>query len=165
MPWGFQSLNWFLGKNGLEGQGRVVLSSWSALNHVRKLVLSKHTDLIIWGSQRPINMRKRFKKSRNTTAEWYHLLRSPASGVTDEATDLVQVTLGRVNIPFIYLFCHQICIERLLWVCADMYLVVNTCCYFIGSVWVSVQWSSPFLQIMYDNWFHRGHGVIDTQDL
>lgn len=59
-------------------------------------------------------MRKRFKKSWNTTAEWYHLLRSPAFGVTDKATDLVQVTLGKVNISFIYLFCHQICIERLL---------------------------------------------------
>ena len=46
-------------------------------------------------------MRKRFKKSQNTRAEWYpgdHLLRSLAFGVTDEATDLVQVTLGKVNI-------------------------------------------------------------------
>ena len=62
-------------------------------------------------------MKRRFKKSQNTRAEWYsgdHLLRSPALGVTDEATDLVQVTLGRVNISFMYFFFHQIFIEYLL---------------------------------------------------
>ena len=62
-------------------------------------------------------MRKRFKKSQNARAEWCsgdHLLRSPAFGVTDEATDLVQVTLGKVNISFISLCCHQIFIEHLL---------------------------------------------------
>lgn len=40
-------------------------------------------------------MKKRFKKSQTIRAEWDpgdHLHRSPALGVTDEATDLVHET-------------------------------------------------------------------------
>lgn len=76
-------------------------------------------------------MKKRFGKS--------HLLRSPVLGVTDEAIDLVQVTLGRVNNSFTYLLFHQIFIDHLLEVRPDMYLMVKACRYFIGPVCVSLQ--------------------------
>lgn len=75
-------------------------------------------------------------------AEWYsgdHLLRSPALGVTDEAIDLAQVTLGRVNNSFTYLLFHQIFIDHLLEVRPDMYLIVKTCHYLIGPVCVGLQ--------------------------
>lgn len=62
-------------------------------------------------------MKKRFENPPIIRADWYsgdHLLRSPVLGVTDEATDLVPVILGRVNLSFIYLLFHQIFIEYLL---------------------------------------------------
>lgn len=59
--------------------------------------------------------------------------------VTDEAIDLAQVTLGRVNNSFTYLLFHQIFIDHLLQVRPDMYLIVKTCHYLIGPVCVSLQ--------------------------
>lgn len=91
---------------------------------------------------------EKFKTSQTIRAEWDPrgpLRRSPALRVTDEACDLVHVTWERVTISFISLSFHQIFIKHFLWVCPDMYLIVKTCFYFIGPVWVSFQWTSPLL--------------------
>ena len=74
---------------------------------------------------------------KSLRVKWYSgdpLLRSSALAVTDEAIDLVQVTLGRVNNSFIYLLFHQMFIGHILKVCPYMYLIVKTCCSFIGPV-------------------------------
>lgn len=80
-------------------------------------------------------MKKRFRTSQNVRPDdAQEIIYSDHQCLVRQAKPLTLCKWLWEGLSFSHLFSHQIFIEYLQCVQQDMYLIVKTCCYFLGPV-------------------------------